>query len=165
GVVTLHERVEQLGDGYGCVRCKALREVVSLEQLGDRVGSRDTRAFWEAQLPEPLAVVPHFGAIEVDHLSRLRQVRLGVAVDLVRREDRPLGRPPARIADTCCVVPDDQNAQMTFVLEGAHSLQGNRMTNVDIRRGDVDTELHSERQAEGELALELAFRQNINGVP
>ena len=54
---------------------------------------------------------------------------------------------------------------MPFVLEGPHPLERDRAADVDVRRGDVDPELHAQRPPERELALELALRQHVDGVP
>jgi hypothetical protein len=51
------------------------------------------------------------------------------------------------------------------VLEGAHALEGDRPPDVDVGRGDVDAELHPQRPAERQLALEAALRQHMNRVP
>ena len=54
---------------------------------------------------------------------------------------------------------------MPLVLERAHALERDRAADVDVRRGDVDAELHAQRPAERELALELALGQHVDGVP
>ena len=53
---------------------------------------------------------------------------------------------------------------MPLVLEGAHALERDRAADVDVRRGDVDAELHAQRPAERQLLLELARRQHVDGV-
>ena len=47
----------------------------------------------------------------------------------------------------------------------AHPLERNRPADVDVRRGDVDAELHPQRPAQGELRLEASLRQDVDGVP
>ncbi len=49
-------------------------------------------------------------------------------------------------------------------LERGHPLEGDRVTDVDMRGGDVDAELHAQRPTGSELSLELALGQNVDGV-
>ena len=53
---------------------------------------------------------------------------------------------------------------MTLVLERAHALERDPVPDVDVRRGDVDPELDPQRTVERELALEPAFREDVDGV-
>ena len=54
---------------------------------------------------------------------------------------------------------------MAFVLEGAHPLQRDPAADVDVGRRDVDPQLHAQRPAERELALQPAFGQDVDRVP
>ena len=54
---------------------------------------------------------------------------------------------------------------MTGVLEGAHALQRDATADVDVRRRDVDAQLDAQRPAELQLLLQLALRQDVDGVP
>ena len=101
----------------------------------------------------------------IEDLERLLDVRLGVPVDLLVGEDRPLGRAARRIADPRRVVADDEDADVALVLEGAHALERNPAADVDVRRRDVDAELDAQRPTERELRLERARRQDVDGVP
>ena len=53
---------------------------------------------------------------------------------------------------------------MSLVLERAHALQRDPVADVDVRRGDVDPELHAQRPPERELALEPALGEDVDGV-
>ena len=53
---------------------------------------------------------------------------------------------------------------MALVLECAHPLQRDPVADVDVRCGDVDPELHAQRPAERELALEPALGEDVDGV-
>ena len=74
-------------------------------------------------------------------------------------------RAARRIADPGRVVADDEDADVPFVLEGAHALERDAASDVDVGRGDVDAELDAERSAERELRLERTGGQNVHGVP
>ena len=54
---------------------------------------------------------------------------------------------------------------MPLVLEGAHPLQRDRPSDVDVRRGDVDPELHAQRPAERQFRRQTALGQHVDGVP
>ena len=74
------------------------------------------------------------------------------------------GRIVGRVADPGRVVAHDQDPQVPLVLEGAHALERDRLADVDVARRRVDPELHPQRPAERELALELSLRQHLDGV-
>ena len=68
----------------------------------------------------------------VEDQERLVEVALGVLVDLLVGEDRPLGGASRRVADPRRVVADDENAGVPLVLECAHPLQRDSATDVDV---------------------------------
>ena len=53
---------------------------------------------------------------------------------------------------------------MPRVLKGAHPLQRDAAADVDVRRRDVDAELHTQRPAELQLLLEPSLRKDVDGV-
>jgi hypothetical protein len=104
------------------------------------------------------------GAGGIDDLEGLLDVRPRVCVDLLVREHGPFGGAAGRVADARRVVADDEHADMALPLEGGHPLQRDRAAHVDVRRGDVDAELDTQRAAERELPLERSPRQHVDGV-
>src|SRR5262249_48803329 len=69
-----------------------------------------------------------------------------------------------RVADPRRVVADDQDAEVALVLERAHALEWNAAADVDVGRGDVDAELDAQPLPARELSLELALREDGDGV-
>ena len=65
-VVGLHQRVEELGDRDRLLRLHPLLEVVALEDPRDGDRPREPDDVGVGQLREPLAVVPHLGALGVE---------------------------------------------------------------------------------------------------
>ena len=53
---------------------------------------------------------------------------------------------------------------MAEVLELAELLQDHRVAEVDVGRGGVQAELHAQRTALRELALQLTGREAVDGV-
>src|SRR5687768_18405579 len=53
---------------------------------------------------------------------------------------------------------------MALILECAHPLKRDRVTDVHVRCRDVDAELHPERPAKRELLLETALGKDVDGV-
>ena len=98
-VVRLHERVEQLGDRDRVPGGDPLREVVALEQLGHGQRPRQAHDVGEGELREPLAVEPHLGAVRVEDLHRLVDVRparsrsISSSERIGRSAERPDGSP------------------------------------------------------------------------
>ena len=54
---------------------------------------------------------------------------------------------------------------MARILERAHPLERDRAADVDVRRGDVDPELHPQRAAEPQLLREPVLGQQVHCVP
>ncbi len=100
----------------------------------------------------------------IDDLRGLLEVALRVRIDLLVREHGPLRRAARGIADPPRVVADDQDAGVPGALEGRHALERDGVADVDVRRGRVDPELHAQRPAERELALELALGEDVDCV-
>ena len=162
-VVALHERIEQLQHGHGLARGEALGEVVALEDLRDGGRARETEELLHGHV-EPLGVEAHLGLLAVEDLEGLLRVRARVRVDLVARELRAQRGASARIAHARGVVADDEDHDVAQVLELAELLQDHRVAEVDVRRRGVQTELHAQRTALRELALQLAGREAVDGV-
>ena len=110
--------------------------------------SRTTSA--KSSSAEPLAVQAHLGfsGLGSTICARLLEVGLRVRVDLLVGEDRALARAARRVADPRRVVADDEDADVPGPLERGHALERDRVTDVDVGRGDVDPELHPQRPAE-----------------
>ena len=116
------------------------------------------------QFGKPLAVEPDLGARGIEDHHCLIEVGLRVPVDLLVGEDWPLRRPSGGVADPRRVVTDDQDARMALVLKRTHPLQRNRPADVDVRRGDVDPQLHPQGPAELQLLLQAACREHVDRV-
>ena len=90
GVVGLHQGIEQLGDRDRLLRGVALLEVVALEDSRNGHRPREAHHVRIRELRQPLAVVTHLGALGIEDLHRLLDVRVRVRIDLLVGEDRPL---------------------------------------------------------------------------
>ena len=164
GVVALGERVEELRDRDRVALRETLGEIVALEQPGDRPGARQPDELRVVELPQPFAVEADLGAVTVEDAEGLLGEELGVAVEHFVRQDPALLRAAGRIADPRRVVADDQDGDVARVLEGAQPAQDDREAEVDVRAGRVDPELDAQGAAERELALQLALREDVDGV-
>ena len=117
---------------------------------------------------EPLAVAPHLGAIGVEHLERLLLEGDGVAVDLLGVEHGAQCRAPGGVPHPAGEVADDQHHVVAGVLELTQFLEHHGVSEVNIRRGGVDPQLHPQRAplrpGTLELSLQLALRERIDSV-
>ena len=127
-------------------------------------GPRQPQHLREVERAQPLAVVAHLRRLGHEDRVRRFEEPLGHAVDLLGVEHRPLLRPSGRVADPRRVVPDDQHARVALVLKCAHALKRDPVAKVDVRRRDVDPELHSKRLAARQLRLEGACRLDVDSV-
>src|SRR5205823_9575989 len=95
----------------------------------------------------------------IQHRERLALVGLRVVVDLRWIELRALRGPSARIAHPGGVIADDEDHEVPAILELAQLPQHDRVTEVNVRSCRVEPQLHAQRPALLQLALELALRQ------
>ena len=102
------------------------------------------------------------GALAVEDLERLLQIRERVGLDLVRGEHRAGRVAAARVADPRRVVADDQHHRVAGVLKGAQLGQHHAVPEVDVRAGRVDAQLQPQRTARGELLGEPPFGQRVD---
>jgi hypothetical protein len=152
-VIALQQRVEQLEHRDRLACREAFGEVVALEQLRDRRRAQQ-REQLDHRHVQPLAVAPHLQqlGIGVEDLQRLLLEGGGVGVDLRLAEHRAQARAPRGVPHARGVVADDQHDTVTGVLELAQLAQHDRVTEVDVRRGRIDAELHAQLAASARAA-------------
>ena len=142
----------------------ALGEVVALEQLRHRGGPREAEEVLHLHV-QPLAVAAHLGAFGVEDREGLALEGLGVLIDLLAGENGPVGRAPAGVSHARGVVAHDQDNGVAQVLELAQLAQDHGVAEVDVGRGGIDPELHAQRPALSQLALQCALREGVDGIP
>ena len=137
--------------GDGGVGLVALREVVTLEDAGDRELGAQLQQALQIELEDPVRVVDDGGLLGVEHVERLLDVGLGVGLDLLLGELGTRRVLAGRIADERRAVADDEGDAMAQILELAHLAQRHRVAEMQIGAGGVHTQLDVERLAPLEL--------------
>ena len=115
----------------------------------------------ERHLAEPVAVVRDFGAVDVDDLADLKEIILGVGLDLFRREAGARLVAAAGVADEGGVVADDEDGLMAEFLEQPQLAQRHGMAEMDVDAGRVDAVLDAQRLAGLDAAFELAAQVGL----
>src|SRR5262249_42519754 len=77
---------------------------------------------------------------------------------------RARGLPARRVADHPREIADDENDAMPRALEIPHLPHDDGMPEVDVGRRRVETDLHGERGALRELALQILLVDQIDGA-
>jgi hypothetical protein len=72
---------------------------------------------------EPVSVVGHLGAVDVDDLADLGEVIVAIRLDLRMRETGAGLVPAARVADHRSIVADDEHRLVAQLLEQAQLAQ------------------------------------------
>ena len=144
----------------------ALGEIVALEHPRDRDLRGQAQHVLHVERREPLGVAPDLDALgrHVEDGADLRDVGLGVRVDLLLRELRARRRLPRRVAEHRGEVADDQHGLVSAVLEQAEPAQHDREAEMDVGCGRVDAELHTQRRAALDLRAQLGFGDDVDGV-
>ncbi len=83
----------------------------------------------------------------IQHQAGLREIGLGVFVDLLARQRRAGGVAARRIADHRREIADQEDHLMAQILQLAHLVQDDRVAEVQVRRGRVQAELDAQRCA------------------
>src|SRR5262245_27612703 len=115
-----------------------LAEVVALEHARNRHARAEAQDVREREAREPFAVAVDLRTRGIEDLEDLVRVRARVRLDLGRGEDGTGRRAPARIADERREVADDQHRLVPELLELAQLEEGNRVPEVDVRRGRIN---------------------------
>jgi hypothetical protein len=134
---------------------EALLEVASFEHLRHAVLRREAHPPEAAQRLEPLAVESHLRLLRVENLEDLGLVRLGVVLDVFRRQRWPRLRAASRIPDERGEGADDVDNGVAEVLKVLHLADEHRVAQVQVRRRRVEPDLDDERAACGGRSLEL----------
>ena len=162
-VVALHQRIQELVHGDRLVRGEALREIVPLQHPRDRVRRGQADHPGGAQRLAPLGVVADLGPRGIEHLRRLRVIRLGIGADLLARERRPRRVAPRGVADHRREVADQEDHVVAEVLHPAHLVEHDGVADVDVGRGRIESQLDPQRLAARELGGELGLDQELVG--
>jgi hypothetical protein len=132
----------------------ALAEVLSLEDLRDGGGRRQREQLSHVHLRGPLRVPVDLGRLDVDHLPGLSEVRSGVRADVLVREHGAGLRLSRRIPDPRGEVSDDQDGDVTGVLELPQLPQDDGVSQGEVRATRIDAQLDAEGTTVSEPLLQ-----------
>src|SRR5262245_13294680 len=141
-VEALHEWVQALVQRDRLFFFHAIRKVVAFQHPLHGDLSHQPEHVEEAELREPLTVKPHLGLIDVDDLADLRQVVLGIGLDLFLCEALARLIPSTRVADECRVIADDQDRVVAEFLELPQLPQRDRVPKMHIDPRRIDPVFH-----------------------
>ncbi len=103
--------------------------------------------FGERHFLEPIAVENGPRPLRIEHLEGLCAVAFGVGQHLFVGELRAGGGATARVADHGGEIADDEDRFVAEVLELTQLSQHERVAEVEVGAGRIDSELDSERPA------------------
>ena len=164
-VVGLQQGVEQLvqRDGLTCVQAAA--EVLPLHHARQGVVRAEPHHVLTRELPQPLGVEAHLGALGVENLEDLLLVGLGVGQNFLARQRRAGGVAAGRVADHPGEIPDHEDGGVAQVLKMFELAQHHRVAQVDVGRGGVNSQLDAQRLAGflrvGQLLPQLLFADDF----
>ena len=100
-------------------------------------------------------------SLGIEDPKRLFPVREGVGLHVLLTELGPGRLFPARIADHASEVADQENDIVTVLLKLPHLIYEYRMSDVQIRRSWIETDLHHQRAVFFQLFFETVLRQDF----
>ena len=139
----------------GLLRGVAFGEIVAFQDARHGELARQPQEIGEGELPEPVRVAPQLGLVGVEDLERLRNIGLGVGVDLLDAQRRPGRVAPGWITNQSSEVSDDEDDGVPEVLELAQFAQRNGVSEVKVGGGRVDSEFDTQGGAFGQLPPEV----------
>ena len=168
GIVPLDQRIEELVDGDRLLAGKALVKVVPLQHAGHgALGGQGDHAAG-TQLVQPGGVEDDLGLFRIEDLEDLFLVGLGIAEHVLAGQHLAGLGLAARIADHAGEVADQKVDLVPQLLELAQFLDQNRVPQVQVRGGGVETGLDRERNAAFQRLLQLLFQflldQDLDGT-
>ena len=83
----------------------------------------------------------HLGLRSVQHQEYLVEIGLGVRIDLFASQDGARLRATAGVPNQRCEIPNDQDDDMTVVLERPQRVKDDQVPNVKIGGGGIKSEL------------------------
>ena len=112
----------------------------------------------------PVAVRDKLRPGRVENLEGLGAVGFGIRRDFLAGELRPRRRAPARIADHGSKIANDQNRLVPKILKLAELSQNNRVSEMQIRAGGINPELHPKRPAKRELRPQFLLANDLGSA-
>ena len=139
----------------------AITKILSLEHLLEGDTAIEPDHILKTHSLKPLAVEADGRPCGVKNLESLGLVALGILHDLIVGEMRTCYRAAARIADHRGEITDDEDGLMAQFLELTQLGQPDRVTEMNIGRGWIDTKFHPKRASQIKLSLEFIFAQHL----
>ena len=138
------------------VGLQSLGEVVPLQHAGDRVARAQPDPVRRRELAQPAAVEVDHGPVRIQDLEDLRLEGLGIRFDLLRRQRRTCLGPAGRVADGGGKIADQKDHPMPEVLKVLHLPEQDGVTEVQVRRGRIKSDLDGQRLTGAQRFLKLA---------
>ncbi|MCY1419856.1 hypothetical protein D9M71_354560 [compost metagenome] len=126
-------------DGDRLVGAVALAEVIAFEHASNGVLRRQANEVRRAQLVHPGGVEGHLGPGRIEDLEHLSLVGLGIIQDLLTGQRRASGALATGVADHSGEVADQEDHLVPELLELAQLINKHGMSQVQVRRGRIET--------------------------
>src|SRR6266403_1520200 len=163
-VPALHDRILNFVRMDGLVVVDSVPEIFALQHLLQRYAAVEANNVFERHRSKPVAVANRFRPCRVKNLECLLTVGGGVCQDFLVCQLRSRGRAPARIADHSREVTDNENRLVAQILEMPQFSQNDRVAQMNVRGGGIDSQLYAQRPPEREFFAQLFFADDLRGA-
>jgi hypothetical protein len=148
-------------DGDRLSRAVALAEVVPLEHPGDGVPGGQLDHLGRAHLAHPARVEDHEGLLRIQDVEDLLLVGPGVLQHLLPGERLAGGALAGGVPDHPGEVTDQEQDLVAEVLELAELVDQDRVAEVEVGRGRVESRLHPQGAPPRQLGPQGVLQQNL----
>ena len=163
-VITLYQRVEKLVNRDRLAAVVAFAEVIAFQHARNRGAGRQFDHVDAAFATHPLGVENDPGLLAIQDFENLLLIGLGILMYLGLCQRRPGCALPGRISDHPGEVPDQEQHLMTEVLKLLELVDQDRVTEMQIRCGRIETGLDFQRTPLLQLRDELFFDEYFIGA-
>ena len=144
-IVPLHQRIQQLVNGNRITVPEPLGKIIALHDPCQRVLRSQLDHSSCAETVAPLGVITDFRLFRIENETGLRKIGHGIFLDLFAGQRWPRDIPAAWITDHGSEIADQENNDMSQILQLTHFVQHNRMAQMEIRCRRVQSQLDPKR--------------------
>ncbi len=151
GVPALHEGVLEFGECDGGAFGVAFAEVIAFEEAGDGDAGVEAEDVGVGEFVEPFGVAPDFSACGVEDFEDLVGVGFGIMFNFFWFEGYAGFAAACGVANTCGVIADNDDGEVSGILELADFVEDDGVAEVEVGRGGVEAQLDAQRAAFSEF--------------
>src|SRR6267154_1753299 len=145
-------------NGDWLVILQARTKILALQHARQPIVRTKAHDVFGGHFAEPFAVVANFGFVAIENFVNLREIRLGIGVDLLARQRRARFRNARGVANHRRKIANQENSSVAKVLKVFELAEDYRVAEMNVRGRGVDAEIHTQRLPGFQRFFEFGFQ-------